>query len=51
MKQTTIYLTEQDQERIKKIKEIQETAKTNDVIQRLIREEYDRIRKYNKYEI
>lgn len=47
-KQTAIYLTDKDRERIEKIKEIQETKKTNDVIRNLIRDEYERILKYQK---
>lgn len=45
-KQTAIYLTEKDRQRLERIKENQDTKKTNDVIKTLIKEEYDRIIKY-----
>lgn len=46
-KQTTIYLSEKDLKRMDKIKDIYETSKTSDIIKILIREEYERISKYN----
>lgn len=48
MKQTSIYLSERDNERLKKIKENRDLMKTNDAIREIIQEEYERIRKYNK---
>lgn len=47
-KQTTIYLSDKDQKRLDLIKEIYETSKNTDIIKILIKEEYDRIRKYNQ---
>lgn len=45
-KQTTIYLTDKDLKRLEAVKEIWETNKTTDIIKILIKEEYDRIKKY-----
>lgn len=45
-KQTSIYLSEKDQNRLAKIKEVYEADTNNEVIKRLIQEEYDRIAKY-----
>lgn len=47
-KQTTIYLSDKDKKRLDLIKEIYETSKNTDIIKILIKEEYDRIRKYNQ---
>lgn len=47
-KQTTIYLSDKDQKRLDLIKEIYETSKNTDIIKILIKEEYERIRKYNQ---
>ena len=47
-KQTTIYLTEKDLKRLEKCKEIWETPKTCDIIKILIKEEYERIKKYTQ---
>lgn len=47
-KQTTIYLSEQDIKRLEKIKDLYDTTKTNDVIKSLIKEEAERIAKYQK---
>lgn len=45
-KQTTIYLTDKDLKRLELCKEIWETSKNTDIIKILIKEEYDRIKKY-----
>lgn len=45
-KQTTIYLSDKDMKRLELVKELFETNKTNEVIKILIKEEYDRIKKY-----
>ena len=47
-KQTTIYLSDKDQKRLDLIKEIYETSKNTDIIKILIKEEYERIKKYNQ---
>lgn len=47
-KQTTIYLSEKDIARLDKCKEIYETNKTCDIIKMLIKEEYERIKKYSQ---
>lgn len=45
-KQTSIYLTEKDLKRLELCKEVYETNKTTDIIRILIKEEYERIKKY-----
>ncbi len=45
-KQTSIYLSDKDLARLEKCKEIYETSKTSDIIKILIKEEYERIKKY-----
>ena len=45
-KQTTIYLTDKDLKRLDVCKEVWETNKNTDIIKILIKEEYDRIKKY-----
>lgn len=45
-KQTSIYLTEKDLKRLEIIKNLYETTKNTDAIKILIKEEYDRIKKY-----
>ena len=45
-KQTSIYLTEKDLKRLELCKEVWETNKTTDIIRILIKEEYERIKKY-----
>lgn len=47
-KQTTIYLTDKDLKRLDLCKEIWETNKTTDIIKILIKEEYERIKKYRE---
>lgn len=47
-KQTTIYLTEKDLKRLELCKEIWETPKNTDIIKLLIKEEYERIKKYRE---
>lgn len=44
--QTAIYLTDNDRKRLNVIKEVYENNKNSDVIRILIKEEYDRIRRY-----
>lgn len=45
-KQTTIYLSDKDTKRLDLIKEVYETSKTNEILKTLIKEEYERIKKY-----
>lgn len=46
--QTAIYLTENDKKRLNVIKEVYENTKNSDVIRILIKEEYERIRRYRE---
>lgn len=50
-KQTTIYLSDKDLKRIDTIKETLEIRTTTDVIKTLLKEEYNRILKYNNESI
>ena len=45
-KQTSIYLTEKDLKRLELVKDVWETSKNTDIIKILIKEEYNRIKKY-----
>lgn len=45
-KQTTIYLSEKDIKRLEKCKEIWESKSNSDIIKILIKEEYERIKRY-----
>lgn len=47
-KQTSIYLSEKDLIRLEKCKEIWETPKTSDIIKLLIKQEYERIKRYKE---
>lgn len=45
-KQTSIYLSDKDQKKLGKIKEVLEADSNNEIIKLLIKEEYERIVKY-----
>lgn len=45
-KQTSIYLTEKDLKRLEACKEVWETNKNTDIIKILIKQEYERIKRY-----
>ena len=45
-KQTSVYLSDKDLKRLDKIKEVWETNKNTDAIKTLIKEEYERIKRY-----
>lgn len=47
-KQTSIYLSEKDLARLEKCKEVWETPKNTDIIKLLIKQEYERIKRYKE---
>lgn len=45
-KQTSVYLSEKDLKRLEACKEVWETSKNTDIIKILIKQEYERIKRY-----